>query len=213
MLCMRQRAQRRAPVGSRKVEPMPFAQPQVSVEIPSESEAGRALAEARQALERRELEKAESAIRQVLHAAPEYWEAHHLQGILLAREKRWGEAEVCFRRAHQLNPAHPGPLTNLGNLCTERANYEEAIAYYHKALDLDPNYANAHHNLAVAYRRIGRIDESIRHLKKAQRLEVLSRSSAPAGDLRGPRTRSGTPYLWWILLGGLAVLAAGIWLS
>lgn len=190
---------------------MPPAQQQASAELAPDSEAGRAILEARQALERHQLDKAESAVRLALTVAPDHWEGHHLRGILLARAKRWEEAEASFRKAHQLNPTHPGPLTNLGNLYTERALYQEAIAYYQRALDLDPNYANAHHNLAVAYRRIGRIEQSIRHLKKAQKLEVLSQpaSRSPASPIPNYRGR----FLWWLLLGAALALGAGIGLS
>jgi len=43
----------------------------------------------------------------------------------------------------------------------------EAIDYYQKAIDIDPNYGDAHYNLATTLMHLGRTDEAIAHFKKA----------------------------------------------
>jgi Flp pilus assembly protein TadD len=47
---------------------------------------------------------------------------------------------------------------------------EEAIACFRKALDLDPNYAEAHCNLGIALARLGRFAESLASLKRGHEL-------------------------------------------
>lgn len=174
------------------------------------AEAGRtdgpvALDDARRAVERNDLEAAESALERAEQDAPDLWEVHHLRGIVAARRRQWDDAEARFQRAHRLNPNHPAPLTNLGNLRIERGRYDEAIGYFEQALALDPDYPNAHHNLAVAYRRMGRLDESVRHLKRAQRLE--GRRALGAGAPSQPAAPAG----WMLLLGAVATAAIVLW--
>lgn len=159
-----------------------------------------ALAEARGAVDRGDASRAHQLLDEVAARAPDLWEVPHLRGILSARQQEWAEAERFFRHAHSLNPTHPAPLTNLGNLRTEQGQYEEAIMLYEQALAQDPEYPNAHHNLAVVYRRLGRLDEAVRHLKRAQRLE--------GRRLPDGRTRQVSPVGWLLLLGALAMLAA-----
>lgn len=171
------------------------------------SDAGpAALDDARRAVERNDLEAAQSALERAEQDAPDLWEVHHLQGVVAARRGRWDDAEARFQRAHSLNPNHPAPLTNLGNLRIERGQYDEAIRYFEQALALDPDYPNAHHNLAVAYRRMGRLDDSVRHLKRAQRLEgrrILGGGGGPS--------QPTAPAGWMLLAGAVATAAIVLW--
>ena len=48
---------------------------------------------------------------------------------------------------------------------------DEAIDYYRKAVQLDPDYAWAHHNLANALRIKGRLDEAYDHYQQVIRLD------------------------------------------
>lgn len=165
---------------------------------------------ARAALERDDVGEAQSRLSAALEIASEHWEIYHLSGILQAKARAWEAAIAYFKKAHELHPTHPAPLTNLGNVCTEREQYEEAIAWYERALHADPDYANAHHNLAVAFRRVGRLAESVRHLKKAQRLELTvqrpQRTRSRAGS--GRHAMLG----WFTVLVALAMLVAWAWL-
>jgi Flp pilus assembly protein TadD len=53
---------------------------------------------------------------------------------------------------------------------------QEAVAEYEKALEIRPNYALAHKNLATALNRLGRFDEAMQHLQTSWRIEAESRS-------------------------------------
>ena len=87
---------------------------------------------------------------------------------------RLGERELAardFARALELD-AHCLPaIVNLGNMALEDERMDEAIGRYERALHIDPDYAMAHHNLGVAYRKQGRLAESVRELRAAAKLE------------------------------------------
>jgi tetratricopeptide (TPR) repeat protein len=81
------------------------------------------------------------------------------------------EARADFTHALELHSRHAAALTNLGNLALEENDVAGAIGHYERAIAADPEYAVAHFNLGVAYKRTGRIVEGVRALRKAQRLQ------------------------------------------
>ena len=54
-------------------------------------------------------------------------------------------------------------MYNLGNAYYMVNKYEEAIRAYNKALDLNPESAECHFNLASAYGDIGNLTKAITH--------------------------------------------------
>lgn len=121
-------------------------------------------------------------------------------------------AEQTFRAATEHDPKHYRALTNLGNVLLEAGRTDEAVELYERAVRLNEGFANAHHNLGVAYRRKGQVSKSVAAIRKAQRVsrqqgrdDARGSVKALAGGLRG---RSGK-YLRWVLYGGAA---AGLYL-
>ncbi len=45
------------------------------------------------------------------------------------------------------------------------------MEFYERAIRSDEEYAPAHHNLGVAYKRMGKTGEAVRALRRAHRLE------------------------------------------
>lgn len=62
----------------------------------------------------------------------------------------WLLAEEHYRQALQ-EKTEPELLNNYGTLLNQTGRYDEAISCYKKAIDLDPEYADAHLNLALSY--------------------------------------------------------------
>lgn len=60
------------------------------------------------------------------------------------------------------------PITynNLGNAYADINKKEETIAGYKKAIELDPDYAAAHNNLAVLYYEKKQYDLAIHHFNR-----------------------------------------------
>jgi tetratricopeptide (TPR) repeat protein len=61
-------------------------------------------------------------------------------------------------------------------------DYESAIEYYAKALEVDPDYGNAHNMLGYLNYFLGRYDEALRHLEEYSR---LAPNEANPHDSRG----------------------------
>lgn len=122
-------------------------------------------------------------------------------------EGRLEEAKASFERAIAVDPQHYRALTNLGNVALEEQRTDDAIAYYQQALKLNESFANAHHNLGVAYRRKGQLSRSVKELKAAQRLtqrKEASEAKAKLGRIGGGV--SSSRWLRWFLIGGAGAL-------
>ena len=98
--------------------------------------------------------------------------AAHLnkRGVALVSLHRRDEALRAFEDALISSPRYAPALVNIGNLHLESGEVEPAVARYQAAIAADDRYGPAHHNLAVAYKRMGRTADSVRELRRAGKL-------------------------------------------
>jgi tetratricopeptide (TPR) repeat protein len=68
-----------------------------------------------------------------------------------ARAKYHAEAARLFEQATRLDPNDPSAQNGLGNALAEMGDLNAAIAAYNRAIELQPAYASAYHDLALAY--------------------------------------------------------------
>ena len=134
-------------------------------------------------------------------------EAETQRGTALIYDDRLDDAAAAFERAIERDPMHYRALTNLGNIALEEGRIDDAIGAYEQALKLNDNFANAHHNLAVAYRRKGQLNRSVRSLRRAQRL-MQRRDTEDARDRLGSLAKGRSARtLRWALYAALAIVA------
>lgn len=72
------------------------------------------------------------------------------------------------------DPKSPANWVNLGWVYFQQGQYNQALAQYKKAMDLDPNYYPAHYNLGLAYMQVKKYDLAAESLKKAVSIEKKS---------------------------------------
>src|SRR5258708_3678378 len=99
------------------------------------------------------LTEAEAIYRQILAQEANHAHARHHLGII-------GKSASTHRHTPTLKPSD-SEVHNPGAKLTGQAHLEEAIAACHKALQIKPDYAEAHNNLGNALRDQGRLDEAI----------------------------------------------------
>ena len=92
------------------------------------------------------------------------------RGVALVSLHRPEDARGAFEACLELKPRYAPALVNLGNLHLEAGDIDAAVARYQAAIAADDRYAPAHHNLAVAYKRLGRTADSVRELRRAHKL-------------------------------------------
>ena len=90
----------------------------------------------------------------------------------------------------------------LGNLYIDAGDLARAEYAYKRALETNPNYTNALHNLSVVYKRQKKISLFIKTYKKSQRMAVRHPPKADfTPDQRKRARRLGRKVLTWGIVG------------
>jgi adenylate cyclase len=93
--------------------------------------------------------------------------------IAKSPENSLEEAEKAANKCIALTPAQPPPYPLLSMISLLKKDWDNAILYGEKAVQLSPNEAGCYLSLGMALRNVGRFEESIVNLETALRLSPL----------------------------------------
>jgi tetratricopeptide (TPR) repeat protein len=88
----------------------------------------------------------------------------HIEALIAKiREKqaKFNDAEQWYLRSTVSNPSSTGPWICLGAFYSSRGRVDEAIQSFTRAVSGEGDVAEAHFNLALCYRRLGKYEKSI----------------------------------------------------
>jgi tetratricopeptide (TPR) repeat protein len=116
-----------------------------------ELEAPNPLACAEQRLARFVAQQPGSALANYYYAMALWKDQQHQEGQRLSQQ-----IEALLMTAVTIDPECSDAYLQLGNLSSSRRNYAQAIEFYQKAISTNPELAEAHYRLGVAYDRTGK---------------------------------------------------------
>jgi tetratricopeptide (TPR) repeat protein len=105
-------------------------------------------------------DKAAEQARLILDAFPNHSGAHGLRADVLFAQQQWGAAAAAYRQYLQRQPADSAALLNYGITQVATENFDEAIAAFTRAAELDPTNDRARRLLALAQEDRARIGAS-----------------------------------------------------
>ena len=94
----------------------------------------------------------------------------------LEQQGRIAEAEAAWRALSQAQPSNPEAFAHLGLLEAHQEHYTEAVAFYCKAMALDPTMPRLQFNLGLAYFKQGEFKDAL------QQFTPLLKTQPPASD-------------------------------
>jgi serine/threonine protein kinase/tetratricopeptide (TPR) repeat protein len=97
---------------------------------------------------------------------PNYSTAHHWYAESLICQARFSEAIEHISIAEKLDPLSPAILKDKGMILYYARDYDAAVTYAHKALELDKEFVTAHRTLSLAYQGKGMFPESIQEHRR-----------------------------------------------
>jgi len=127
--------------------------------------------------------EAESLLKQSLQAQPEQVAASYYLGLTYDALGQDDRAVTVFRDLLRSHPEHAPSYVKLGSILLRRHDYGEAQQDLERAILLDPGSVQAHYQLGLLLRRLGRTDESENQFAESRKLEA-ERSSQTDLKLR-----------------------------
>jgi tetratricopeptide (TPR) repeat protein len=115
----------------------------------------------------------EAAFQHALELNPNYAPAYHWYSILLVDVLgRRGEALELIKKAAELDPRSPVILQNVGIGFASVGQFDESLAWYHKAIEMDPNLVGSYEYIGLHYWSVeGQLDEAVRWFRKGVSLD------------------------------------------
>lgn len=96
------------------------------------------------------MEEAIEECNRVLAVQPAHGRALWCRGVCHERRGETAEAEKTFRQAIAAEPNLPAPCNHLGCLCAQQSRFDEAIDWFRKLLNIDPDHSEGRKNLRQA---------------------------------------------------------------
>jgi Flp pilus assembly protein TadD len=114
--------------------------------------------------------EAEGGFRKALELAPGNFEARFSLANVYLRMNRYPEAVVMLQDLAREQPGNAGVWNDLGVGLVNTGEFDDAVAAYQKALQLEPDYRLAWANLATCYAHFGYPDRAKAAAEKANAL-------------------------------------------
>jgi len=120
-----------------------------------------------------EHESAIVCLSKAIELKPEMAAAYWNLATVYIKINKLAESIDCRQKAFALEPRliTAESLNDLGTAIGQEGKFEEAINYYKKAIELQPNYYLAYLNWGISLNQIGQFNEAIEHLQKALQLK------------------------------------------
>jgi TolB-like protein/DNA-binding winged helix-turn-helix (wHTH) protein/Tfp pilus assembly protein PilF len=141
---------------------------------------------------------AEAQFKRAIELNPNDANALHMYSHYLLSMGRMQESLEVSRRALEHDPVSPTMQLHLGFHYLTARQYELAIPQYLKVLQADPSLADAHNQLAVAYRQKGMLDQSVTEYLQVETL--LGMTPEQISELKSAYARSGMREFWLTVL-------------
>jgi len=119
---------------------------------------------------------AEAALKQSLAARPDQIAAAYYLALTYDAIGDDDRAIPVFRDLIKNHPTHSPSYIKLGSLLVRAHQYEEAKQYLEHGIALDPDSVEAHYQLGLLLRRMGKPAESDAQLAESQKLEAAQRA-------------------------------------
>ena len=124
---------------------------------------------------------AEQAFKVAIAISPGHAATRHGYAFFLAAMGRSAEALVEISRAQELDPLSVLVTVGMGRILDFAGRHEDAIREYHRAIETDGHFAEAHFDLAMAYRHEHLYKKAVESSRKA--VEIAGGSPGYYADL------------------------------
>lgn len=134
---------------------------------------------------------ADREYRRAIQLDPNYATAHDWYATFLSTMERHDEALHHVRIAQKLDPVSRAFNMHVGSILTSAGRYDEAIAVYRRAIEIEPNFANVWSGLGAAYAHKGDLPNALIAFDESARLSEEKPSASRLLEQIGTHARMG----------------------
>lgn len=120
--------------------------------------------------ERGWLDEAMKEFGKAIDLDPNSAHAHDNLATVYAEKGRFVDALEAYVKACRMEPDNPNTFHYLASFLSSRS-FDASVALYKQAIELEPDFTDAHVNLALTYGERGMLDEATESLQKAIALD------------------------------------------
>ena len=117
-------------------------------------------------------------LKKALEIEPNYSNACNLLGYGYRQTEDYASAEKAFQKYIQLIPSDPNPYDSYAELLLKMGRFDDSIAQYRKALEIEPSFLNAHQGIAMGLLYSGKPKEA------AAELDHITQEARTDGERR-----------------------------
>jgi tetratricopeptide (TPR) repeat protein len=116
---------------------------------------------------RDEFDGAMNEFQKSIDLSPSDGDGYFAKGEILARENRFSEADLYFRKALALEPENSWWYIVRGNTAVAANNLDMALGIYQAAINRFPDYAQAYYEISWVFRLRNRPEKAVEFIEKA----------------------------------------------
>ena len=139
-------------------------------------------------------DRAMKILEKVIAAAPNHLRANYCVGLLKLYLESPADALPHFKLVAAADPKDAYAAYYVGQCLAQSHNYDQAVEWYRKAIELDPYLRSGYYALSQSYRALGKDDDAAKMLDEFQRLERNPRARLVKFiyTLMGPKGEAAT---------------------
>src|ERR1041385_8630214 len=126
-------------------------------------------------------EDAEREFKQAISLNPRYPTAYHWYNIMLLRTGRIDEAAAMIKQGYELDRFSPVIALNMGAIPLVRKQFDEALPWFKKCIELDSSFAPGYGWMGMTYEQMKRYPEALPQFQKC--VALSGRSSEALGGI------------------------------
>lgn len=98
-------------------------------------------------------------------------QAYFNAGVILWKQKKFDRSLEYLKKAGEIRRADADIYLVMGRVNLDRGAYDQAVKEFEKALEFDPQYADAHYGLGLAYEKNKEIGKAAAEYKQANKIK------------------------------------------
>jgi tetratricopeptide (TPR) repeat protein len=144
----------------------------------------------------KKLAEAIAIFQQLIDKFPGFMEGYNKLGLIYKKTDQFNKAELILKRGINKNDKYVRLYGNLANTLQREGKYSEALTYYNKAIQMEPDYHEAIFSRSLLYLLLGKFETGWQDYEHRWKLHGISKRKFKVPEWNGQNIEDKTLLLW-----------------